>query len=102
MTQPQWHSHVLVPQRRSALRGRPEFIGGPGDVIVDVDTHAVGSPADAAREIQSAMNRHNHALALPALRDGEPVFVGIQLVRTRVDGSRPRGRRSAECASARS
>ena len=50
-----------------------------GDVIVDVGRHAVDSPADAAREIRSAMNGPNHALALRVFRDGEPVFVGIQL-----------------------
>ena len=50
-----------------------------GDVIVDVGTHAADLPADAAREIRSAMNGPNHALALRVFRDGEPVFVGIQL-----------------------
>ena len=50
-----------------------------GDVIVDVGTHAVDLPADATREIRSAMNGPYHALALRVFRDGEPVFVGIQL-----------------------
>ena len=49
-----------------------------GDVIVGVGTQAVTSPAEAAREIHAAMNGPDHALALRVIRDGQPVFVGIQ------------------------
>jgi hypothetical protein len=48
-------------------------------VIVGVGTHAVDSPARAAQEIHSAMNGPDHALALRVLRDGQPMFVGIQM-----------------------
>ena len=50
-----------------------------GDVIIGVDTHEVTSPADAAREIHSALHNPNHAMALRLLRDGQPMFVGIQV-----------------------
>jgi serine protease Do len=50
-----------------------------GDVIVGVDTHKVTSPADAAHEIQSAVNSPNHAAALRVLRDGHPMYVGIEM-----------------------
>jgi serine protease Do len=50
-----------------------------GDVIVGVGTHSVDSPAQAVREMRSAMNSPDHALALRVIRNGEPVFVGIQL-----------------------
>ncbi|HVC60813.1 MAG TPA: DegQ family serine endoprotease [Acetobacteraceae bacterium] len=51
----------------------------PGDVIVGVGTHPVTSPSEAAREIHSAMNGQNHAVALRVIRNGEAVFVGIQM-----------------------
>ena len=49
-----------------------------GDVIVGVGTRAVSSPAEAAREIHAAVNGPDHALALRLIRNGEPLFVGIQ------------------------
>jgi serine protease Do len=51
----------------------------PGDVIVGVGTHAVTSPSDAAHAIHEAMDSPNHAVALRVLRNGEAVFVGIQM-----------------------
>jgi serine protease Do len=50
-----------------------------GDVIVGMDTHEVTSPAEAAHDIRSALHNPNHALALRVLRDGQPMFVGIQI-----------------------
>ncbi len=50
----------------------------PGDVIVGVGTHTVTSPSTAAREIHSAMNSKDHAVALRVIRNGEAMFVGIQ------------------------
>ena len=51
----------------------------PGDVIVGVGTHPVASPSDATREIRSAMNSPDHVLALRVIRDGQAVFVGVQV-----------------------
>jgi serine protease Do len=39
----------------------------------------VASPSEAAHEIRSAMDSQNHAIALRVIRNGEPVFVGIQM-----------------------
>jgi serine protease Do len=49
----------------------------PGDVIVSVGTHAVSSPAEAARAMRTALNGDSHALALRVIRNGQPVFVGV-------------------------
>ena len=59
--------------------GSPAEAAGlqPGDVIVGVGTHAVTSPADAARAMRTALNGSEHALALRVIRDGQPVFVGV-------------------------
>jgi serine protease Do len=59
--------------------GSPAEAAGlqPGDVIVSVGTHAVNSPAEAARAMHTALNGDNHALALRVIRNGQPVFVGI-------------------------
>ena len=51
----------------------------PGDVIVGVGTHPVASPSEAAREIHQAVNSPSHAVALRVLRNGDAVFVGIQM-----------------------
>lgn len=51
----------------------------PGDVIVGVGTHPVTSPAEAANEIHREMNSKNHAVALRVIRNGQPLFVGIQM-----------------------
>jgi serine protease Do len=66
---------------RGVQPGSPADQAGlqPGDIIVGVGTHPVNSPADAAREIRAAMNKSDHALALRVLRNGEAVFVGIQM-----------------------
>ena len=50
-----------------------------GDVIVGVGTHAVTSPAEAARAMRTALNGSDHALALRVIRNGQPVFVGVTL-----------------------
>jgi serine protease Do len=59
--------------------GSPAETAGlqPGDVIVGVGTHAVSSPAEAARAMRTALNGSNHALALRVLRNGQAVFVGV-------------------------
>jgi serine protease Do len=61
--------------------GSPAEAAGlqPGDVIVGVGTHTVGSPAEAARAMRSALNGSSHALALRVIRNGQPVFVGVTL-----------------------
>jgi serine protease Do len=50
-----------------------------GDVIVGVGTHAVTSPAEAARAMRTALNGSDHALALRVIRNGQAVFVGVTL-----------------------
>ncbi len=66
---------------RGVQPGSPAEQAGlqPGDVIVGVGMHPVTSPSEAAREIHSAMNGQNHAVALRVIRNGEAVFVGIQM-----------------------
>jgi serine protease Do len=66
---------------RQVQPGSPADQAGlqPGDVIVGVGTHAVTSPSEAVREMRSALNGKDHALALRVIRNGEPVFVGVQL-----------------------
>ncbi len=58
--------------------GSPAEAAGlqPGDVIVGVGTHAVSSPADAARAMRTALNT-DHALALRVIRNGQPLYVGV-------------------------
>jgi len=60
--------------------GSPADAAGlqPGDVIVGVGTHAVTSPAEAARAMHTAMNS-DHALALRVIRNGQALFVGVTL-----------------------
>jgi serine protease Do len=59
--------------------GSPAEAAGlqPGDVIVSVGTHAVSSPAEAARAMRTALNGNDRALALRVIRNGQPVFVGV-------------------------
>ncbi len=66
---------------RGVQPGSPAEQAGlqPGDVIVGVGMHPVTSPSEAAHEIHSAMTSQNHAIALRVIRNGEPVFVGIQM-----------------------
>jgi serine protease Do len=61
--------------------GSPAEAAGlqPGDVIVGVGTHAVSSPSEAVKAMRSALNGHDHALALRVLRNGQAVFVGVSL-----------------------
>ena len=48
-----------------------------GDVIVGVGDKQVTSPSDAANAIRGASK--DHAVALRIIRNGEPVFVGVNL-----------------------
>ena len=66
---------------QSVQPGSPAEAAGlqPGDVIVGVGTHAVTSPAEAARAMHTALNGSGHALALRVIRNGQPVFVGVTL-----------------------
>jgi serine protease Do len=61
--------------------GSPAEAAGlqPGDVIVGVGTHAVSSPAEAVKAMRTAMNGNDHAVALRVIRNGQPVFVGVNL-----------------------
>jgi len=61
--------------------GSPAEAAGlqPGDVIVGVGTHAVSSPAEAAKAMRSALGGNDHALALRVIRNGQPVFMGVNL-----------------------
>lgn len=66
---------------RNVAPGSPAEAAGlqPGDVIVGVNTQAVKSPAEAARAMRTAMNGSDKALALRVIRNGQPVFVGVNL-----------------------
>ncbi len=61
--------------------GSPAEAAGlqPGDVIVGVGTQAVSSPAEAAQAMRTAVDGSDHALALRVIRNGQPVFVGVNL-----------------------
>ncbi len=48
-----------------------------GDVIVGVGGKKVNSPSDAASAIRGALK--DHAVALRIIRNGEPIFVGVNL-----------------------
>ena len=48
-----------------------------GDVIVGVGDKQVTSPSEAANAIRGASK--DHAVALRIIRNGEPVFVGVNL-----------------------
>lgn len=59
--------------------GSPADMAGlqPGDLIVGVGTHAVGSPAEAAKAMRTALSGSDHSLALRVIRNGQPLFVGV-------------------------
>ncbi|HEX4368530.1 MAG TPA: Do family serine endopeptidase [Rhodopila sp.] len=63
---------------RGVQPGSPAEAAGlqPGDIIVGVGTHPVNNPAEAAREMHTALT-NDHALALRVIRNGQPVFVGV-------------------------
>jgi serine protease Do len=64
---------------RSVEPGSPADQAGmqAGDVIVGVGDKAVTSPSEAASAIRTAAK--DHAVALRIIRDGQPVFVGVNL-----------------------
>ena len=73
---------------RSVEPGSPADSAGlrPGDVIVSVDRHAVGSPAETVRAIRGAVNGQHTSLALRILRHGASAFVGVTLGGSPADG----------------
>ncbi|HTI03509.1 MAG TPA: Do family serine endopeptidase [Acidisoma sp.] len=48
-----------------------------GDVVLGVNSVAVGSPNQAATAIRGALHDNNGAVALRILRQGQPIFVAI-------------------------
>ncbi len=60
--------------------GSPAEAAGlqPGDVIVGVGTHPVDNPSDAVDAMRSAASKDN-AVALRVIRNGQPLFVGVNL-----------------------
>jgi serine protease Do len=65
---------------RAVQPGSPAETAGlqPGDVIVGVGTHAVDNPSDAVQAMRTATNS-DHAVALRVIRNGQPLFVGVNL-----------------------
>jgi serine protease Do len=65
---------------RGVQPGSPAETAGlqPGDVIVGVGTHAVSNPAEAANAMRKAVN-DDHAVALRIMRNGQALFVGVQV-----------------------
>ena len=59
--------------------GSPAEAAGlqPGDVIVGVGRRPVGSPAEAVKEMRTALSGADHSMALRVIRNGQPVFVGV-------------------------
>jgi len=53
-----------------------------GDVVLGVNSSAVGSPDQAARAIRTAVHANNGALALRILRQGQPIFVAVTPAKT--------------------
>ncbi|MBN8910440.1 MAG: PDZ domain-containing protein, partial [Rhodospirillales bacterium] len=49
----------------------------PGDVIVGVNTKPVSNPAEAAAAMRHSLEGKGGAIALRVIRDGQPVFVGV-------------------------
>jgi serine protease Do len=66
---------------RNVRPGSPAEAAGlqPGDVIVGVGTQAVTNPGEAAKAMHTALNGNSHALALRVIRNGQPIFVGVNL-----------------------
>jgi len=66
---------------RGVQPGSPAEAAGlqPGDVIVGVGTQTVSSPSEAVQAMRTAMNNNDQALALRVIRNGQPVFVGVNL-----------------------
>ncbi len=75
---PDGQNGVLI---RAVRPGSPADEAGlrPGDVIVGVGNHNVTSPSDATKEIGTALDGKDHAVALRVLRDGQTAFVGVTL-----------------------
>ena len=63
-------------QRAARLTGRQAGLQA-GDVIVGVGGKPVASPSEAANAIRGASK--DHAVALRIIRNGQPVFVGVNL-----------------------
>jgi len=82
---PDLRSQLDVPEGtkgavvRAVQPGSPAEAAGlqPGDVIVGVGTHAVDNPSDAVQAMRGLS--HEHALALRVIRNGQPLFVGVNL-----------------------
>jgi len=51
----------------------------PGDVIVGVNSQAVGSPSEAVKALRGAMGKSDQDLALRVIRNGQPLYVGVTL-----------------------
>ena len=66
---------------RGVQPGSPAEQAGlqPGDVIVGVGTHPVDGPSAAADAIRHEMGNGDHAVALRVIRNGQALFVGIQM-----------------------
>jgi serine protease Do len=69
---------------RGVRPGSPAEQAGlqPGDVIVGVGTHPVDGPAAAANAIRHEMTSGDHAVALRIIRNGQALFIGIQMGNT--------------------
>jgi serine protease Do len=66
---------------REVMPGSPADQAGlqAGDVIVGVGNQKVASPSEAVGAIRKATGGKDHAVALRIIRNGEPVFVGVNL-----------------------
>ncbi|HEX4171956.1 MAG TPA: Do family serine endopeptidase, partial [Acetobacteraceae bacterium] len=82
---PDMRNQLDVPDGTSGVVIRDVQPGSPadqaglqaGDVIVGVGGKQVSSPSEAASAIRNA--EKDHAVALRIIRNGEPVFVGVNL-----------------------
>jgi serine protease Do len=82
---PDLHSQLDVPDGTHGVVVREVAPGSPaeqaglqaGDVIVGVGGKQVASPSDAVNAIRGASK--DHAVALRIIRNGEPLFVGVNL-----------------------